>query len=189
MNLEHIAQISFKLFWIIDIIGGLPIFISLMNRFGKIQTEKAALVSACFMIIFLFAGEAMLRFLDIPLKVFAVAGAFILLIIAVEMILGVSFHKMEEANSISIVPIAFPLLAGPGVLTMILSLHSSYSSVDIVISILINVAIAYIVIKHCRRINDWMGQTGIVIANKIAGVILLALSIKMFADNWKTIFE
>ena len=150
MNLEHIAQISFKLFWIIDIIGGLPIFISLMNRFGKIQTEKAALVSAGLMIIFLFAGEA---------------------------------------NSISIVPIAFPLLAGPGVLTMILSLHSSYSSVDIVISILINVAIAYIVIKHCRRINDWMGQTGIVIANKIAGVILLALSIKMFADNWKTIFE
>ena len=114
MNLEHIAQISFKLFWIIDIIGGLPIFISLMNRFGKIQTEKAALVSACLMIIFLFAGEAMLRFLDIPLKVFAVAGAFILFIIAVEMILGVSFHKMEEANSISIVPIAFPLLAGPG---------------------------------------------------------------------------
>ena len=100
MNLEHIAQISFKLFWIIDIIGGLPIFISLMNRFGKIQTEKAALVSACLMIIFLFAGEAMLRFLDIPLKVFAVAGAFILFIIAVEMILGVSFHKMEEANSI-----------------------------------------------------------------------------------------
>lgn len=189
MNIEHIAQISFKLFWIIDIIGGLPVFISLLNRFGKIQAEKAALVSASLMIIFLFAGEAMLRFLDIPLKVFAVAGAFILFIIAVEMILGVSFHKMEEANSISIVPIAFPLLAGPGVLTMILSLHSTYAAADIVVAILINITMAYFVIKYCRKFNEWLGQTGIIIANKIAGVILLALSIKMFADNWKTIFN
>ena len=168
MNFDFVQtlKVAFKLFWIIDIIGGLPIILKLRKETGNIHAEK---------------------FMEISIEIFAVAGAFILFILAAEMILGVSFHKMEVPASASIVPIAFPLLAGPGVLTIILSLSADYSAINIIIAIIINILIAYFVMKKSGWVGKLLGETGIVIVHKIAGVILLALSIKLFADNWKNL--
>lgn len=189
MNFDFVQtlQVAFKLFWIIDIIGGLPIILKLRKETGNIHAEKAALVAGALMIVFLFIGNEVLKFMEISIEIFAVAGAFILFILAAEMILGVSFHKMEVPASASIVPIAFPLLAGPGVLTIILSLSADYSAINIIIAIIINILIAYFVMKKSGWVGKLLGETGIVIVHKIAGVILLALSIKLFGDNWKNL--
>lgn len=186
-NWENIWKVTLYLFPIIDIIGNLPIIISLREKVGKIHSEKAASVAGLLMVIFLFVGQKILSFMEIPIDAFAVGGAFILFILAIEMILGVSFHKTEFPESVSIIPIAFPLLAGPGVLTSVLSLQSSYESSTIVAAIVINTIIVYVVMKLAGKIKQVLGNTGIVIVHKISGVILLALAVKLFTENWKTL--
>ena len=176
---------TIALFPIIDMLGNLPVIISLEKNVGRIDAEKSALTAGLLMITFLFLGKIIISFMGIPIEAFAVGGAFILFILAVEMILGVNFHKTEIPESVSIVPIAFPLLAGPGVLTTVLSMRSVYHVESIILAIIINIIIVYIVMKRTKPISDFLGDTGIVIVHKISGVILLSLSIKMFAENWQ----
>lgn len=187
--LKEIATVTMGLFWIIDIIGNIPIVVKLQKDVGAINATKSAVVAGLIMIVFLFVGEILLDLMKIQLQAFAVGGALILFIIALEMLLGVEFHKTQIPESVSIIPIAFPLLAGPGVLTVALSMKAAYESYIIIIGIIINMIIVYFGLKFAGIIAKRLGETGVIIVHKIAGIILLALSIKLFAENWKTLLN
>lgn len=173
------------LFAVIDIIGNIPIIIDLRKKVGHIQSEKASIIAGIIMISFLFLGKSILNLIGIDVNSFAVAGAFILFFLALEMILGISLYKEEETNSItaSVFPLAFPLIAGPGSLTSILSLRAEYDTVNIIIAIIINIIFMYIVLKTSTKIERLIGKNGINILRKIFGVILLAIAVKLFATN------
>lgn len=171
------------LFAIIDIIGSTPIILDLRKRFGKIESEKASIASAIIMLTFLFAGDKMLKFIGLDINSFAIVGALIILFIALELILGIQIHKQEEMTSASIVPIAFPLVAGAGTLTTTLSLRAEYAVINIIIAILLNVLIVYIVLKSSERLSSIIKDGTLMILKKVFGIILLAIAIKMFLSN------
>ena len=171
------------LFAIIDIIGSTPIILDLRKRFGKIETEKASIASAIIMLTFLFAGDKMLKFIGLDINSFAIVGALIILFIALELILGIQIHKQEEMTSASIVPIAFPLVAGAGTLTTTLSLRAEYAVINIIIAILLNVLVVYIVLKSSERLSSIIKDGTLMILKKVFGIILLAIAIKMFLSN------
>ena len=171
------------LFAIIDIIGSTPIILDLRKRFGKIESEKASIASAIIMLTFLFAGDKMLKFIGLDINSFAIVGALIILFIALELILGIQSHKQEEMTSASIVPIAFPLVAGAGTLTTTLSLRAEYAVINIIIAILLNVLVVYIVLKSSERLSSIIKDGTLMILKKVFGIILLAIAIKMFLSN------
>lgn len=171
------------LFAIIDIIGSTPIILDLRRRFGKIESEKASIASAIIMLTFLFIGDKMLEFIGLDINSFAIVGALIILFIALELILGVQIHKQEEMTSASIVPIAFPLVAGAGTLTTTLSLRAEYAVINIIIAILLNVFIVYIVLRSSDRLSAIIKDSALMILKKVFGIILLAIAIKMFLSN------
>lgn len=185
LNFKEILTATMVLFAVIDIIGNIPIVIDLRIKFGHIQSEKASLVAGLIMISFLFLGKSILNLIGIDVNSFAVAGAFILFFLALEMILGISLYKEEDhsAKTISVFPLAFPLIAGPGSLTTILSLRAEYETINIVIAIIINMILMYIVLKTSIKIEKFIGKNGINILRKIFGVILLAIAVKLFATN------
>ncbi|MCD2258547.1 MarC family protein [Psychroserpens luteolus] len=192
-------QLSFKeiftafmiLFAVIDIIGNIPIIIDLRKKAGHIESEKASIIAGIIMVFFLFLGKTILSFLGVGVNSFAVAGAFILFFIALEMILGITLYKQEEGTEMtaSVFPLAFPLIAGPGSLTTLLSLRAEYRIENIIIAVILNVIIIFIVLKTSARIERLIGQNGINIIRKIFGVILLAIAVKLFAHNIKALFE
>lgn len=184
-NFKEIFTATMVLFAVIDIIGNIPIIIDLRKKVGHIQSEKASIIAGVIMISFLFLGVSILNLIGIDVNSFAVAGAFILFFLALEMILGISLYKEEETNAItaSVFPLAFPLIAGPGSLTSILSLRAEYATINIVIAIIINIIFMYIVLKTSSKIERLIGQNGINILRKIFGVILLAIAVKLFATN------
>ncbi|MBD3582287.1 MarC family protein [Flavobacterium selenitireducens] len=188
LDFKQIATVSMVLFAVIDVVGSIPIIVDLRSRLGHIQSEKATIVAAIIMIAFLFVGEGMLKLIGIDANSFAVAGAFVLFFMALEMILGIRLYKDENPSTASIVPIAFPLIAGAGTMTTILSLRSAYDKINIIIAILINVIIVYGVLKSSGKIEKWLGVNGIGIIRKIFGVILLAIAVKLFAANVKGLF-
>ena len=171
------------LFAIIDIIGSTPIILDLRKRFGKIESEKASIASAIIMLTFLFAGDKMLKFIGLDINSFAIVGALIILFIALELILGIQIHKQEEMTSASIVPIAFPLVAGAGTLTTTLYLRAEYAVINIIIAILLNVLVVYIVLKSSERLSSIIKDGTLMILKKVFGIILLAIAIKMFLSN------
>ena len=171
------------LFAIIDIIGSTPIILDLRRRFGKIESERASIASAIIMLTFLFIGDKMLKFIGLDINSFAIVGALIILFIALELILGIQIHKQEEMTSASIVPIAFPLVAGAGTLTTTLSLRAEYAVINIIISILLNVLVVYIVLKSSERLSSIIKDGTLMILKKVFGIILLAIAIKMFLSN------
>ena len=171
------------LFAIIDIIGSTPIILDLRRRFGKIESERASIASAIIMLTFLFIGDKMLEFIGLDINSFAIVGALIILFIALELILGVQIHKQEEMTSASIVPIAFPLVAGAGTLTTTLSLRAEYAVINIIIAILLNVLVVYIVLKSSERLSSIIKDGTLMILKKVFGIILLAIAIKMFLSN------
>ena len=174
------------LFAVIDIVGNIPIIIDLRKKAGHIQSEKASIIAGVIMIVFLFVGEKLLNFIGVDVYSFAVAGSFILFFIALEMILGITLYKDDDdALNASVFPIAFPLIAGPGSLTTLLSLRSEYAIENILIAILMNVILIFVVLKTSSRIEKIIGQNGIKIIRKIFGVILLAIAVKLFAANFK----
>lgn len=185
--LQEVGTVTITLFPIIDILGALPIIIGIRKKTGTVHSEKSTFVAFCLMVTFLFAGQQLLNFMQLPIEAFAVAGSIVLFILALEMILGVSFHKDEIPESASIIPIAFPLIAGPGVLTTTLAMRSLYSIESILLGVVINMAIVYVVMKLASPIEKMLGKVGVVIIHKISGAILLAISIKLFADNWKVL--
>ncbi|MDA8769145.1 MarC family protein [uncultured Winogradskyella sp.] len=188
-NLKHIFTAFMVLFAVIDIIGNIPIIIDLRKKVGHIQSEKASIIAGIIMIIFLFVGERLLNFIGVDVNSFAVAGAFILFFIALEMILGITLYKEEESNSItaSVFPLAFPLIAGPGSLTTLLSLRAEFKIENIIVALIINVLVIYIVLKTSVKIERIIGPNGIRIIRKVFGVILLAIAVKLFTANIKAL--
>lgn len=182
-NSKEILSVTMILFAIIDIIGSIPVVIQLRQKAGHIQSEKASLVTLVLMILFLFIGEGLLNIIGLDIPSFAIAGSIVIFIIAMEMVLGINFFKEEMPESVSIVPLAFPLIAGAGTMTTLLSLKSEYATQNIIIGIILNVIFVYIVLKNTARLEKLFGKTGLNIMRKAFGIILLAIAIKLFRNN------
>ncbi|HLS31930.1 MAG TPA: MarC family protein [Flavobacteriaceae bacterium] len=188
-DIKQILTATMILFAIIDIIGSIPIVVSLRQKVGHIKSEKATIVSAVIMIAFLFIGERILNLIGVDINSFAVAGAFVLFIMAVEMIMGIQLMKDETPETASIVPLAFPLIAGPGAMTSILALRAEYFVTNIIAAIIINLILVYIVLKTSGKIERVLGSQGINVIRKIFGVILLAIAVKLFTTNIQSLFQ
>jgi len=186
-NLKEIFTAFMVLFAVIDIVGNIPIIIDLRKKVGHIQSEKASLIAGVLMILFLFVGDSILKLVGIDVHSFAVAGAFILFFIALEMILGITLYKQDEESSLNatVFPLAFPLIAGPGSLTTLLSLRSEFYIENIILAVVVNVILIFIVLKTSSKIERCIGQNGINITRKVFGVILLAIAVKLFTSNIK----
>ncbi len=182
-NFRHILSVTMILFAIIDILGAIPVVIALRNKAGRIESEKASAVSLILMILFLFIGDELLKIIGLDISSFAIAGSVVIFVIAMEMVLGVNFFKEEIPESVSIVPLAFPLIAGAGTMTTLLSLKSQYDTQNIVVGIVINMIFVYIVLKNTERLEKMFGTTGLHIMRKAFGIILLAIAIKLFRSN------
>lgn len=183
-NLKEILSVTMILFAIIDILGAIPVIIELRKKAGgHIQSEKASVVALVLMIVFLFLGEGLLGIIGLDISSFAIAGSIVIFIIAMEMVLGVDFFKEEIPEAVSIVPLAFPLIAGAGTMTTLLSLKSEYQTANIIVGILINMVFVYAVLKNSQRIEKLFGPTGLHILRKAFGIILLAIAIKLFKTN------
>jgi multiple antibiotic resistance protein len=183
LNLKEIVTATMVLFAVIDIIGSIPIIIDLRNKVGHIQSEKASLVSAIIMIAFLFIGESLLHFIGIDVNSFAVAGSLVLFFLALEMILGIRLYKEDAPETASVVPLAFPLIAGAGSMTTILSLKAEFDTINIVIAIIVNIFFVYGVLKSSRKLEKLFGKGGLAVIRKVFGIILLAIAIKLFTNN------
>lgn len=188
INFKEIFTAGMILFAVIDILGSIPIIVDLRARVGKIQSEKASIVAACIMIAFLFVGESILTLIGIDVNSFAVAGAFVLFFLALEMILGIRLYRDEEPKTASIVPLAFPLIAGPGIMTTILSLRAEFQTINIVFAIILNIIVVYVVLKLSGQIERMIGTNGLGVIRKVFGVVLLAIAVKLFAANVKDLF-
>jgi multiple antibiotic resistance protein len=182
-DLKEIITVTMILFAVIDVIGSLPILLDLKQKVGIIDSGKVTLVSGCIMIAFMFIGEPLLHLIGIDVRSFAIAGSLIIFFLALEMILGMRFYKDDNAASASIVPIAFPLIAGTGTLTTLLSMRAAYKMESIVIAILINLIFVYFVLKNIYRLEKILGPGGINILRKVFGIILLAIAVKLFTTN------
>jgi multiple antibiotic resistance protein len=187
MNLDfrEIATATMVLFAVIDIVGTIPVVVDLRTKHGHIESEKASLVSAGIMIAFLFVGEEILKLIGIDVNSFAVAGSFVLFFLALEMILGIRIYRDEAASSASIVPLAFPLIAGAGTMTTLLSLKAEFQTVNIIIAIILNIIVVYIVLRSSAKIEKMLGKNGLGVIRKTFGVVLLAIAVKLFASNVK----
>jgi multiple antibiotic resistance protein len=190
-NIKEIFTAFMVLFAVIDIVGNIPIIIDLRKKVGHIQSEKASLIAGIIMIVFLFLGQSLLELIGIDVYSFAVAGSFILFFIALEMILGITLYKDDddsESITATVFPLAFPLIAGPGSLTTLLSLRAEFFIENIIIAVLCNVVVIYVVLKTSPKIERIIGANGIKIIRKIFGVILLAIAVKLFAANIQALF-
>lgn len=191
IDYKQILTAFMVLFAVIDIIGNVPIIIDLRKKVGHIQSEKASIIAGAIMILFLFLGQSLLSLIGVDVNSFAVAGAFIIFFIALEMILGITLYKDDdEHNSVTatVFPLAFPLIAGPGSLTTLLSLRAEFEIQNIIIAVFLNVVCIYAVLKTSKRIEHIIGPNGIKIIRKVFGVILLAIAIKLFTTNIKALF-
>ena len=188
-DVKEFISSTMILFAIIDVVGNIPLIVLLREKYKVIESEKASLVSLIIMIVFLFVGEILLNLLGVDINSFAVAGSIIILFLAAEMILGVKLYKDSNPKTASIVPIAFPLIAGPGTLTTLISIKSEYNDVNIILAIILNMILVYIVLKSSEKIQKILGTQGINILRKVFGIILLAIGIKLFTTNIKLIFS
>lgn len=185
---KEIFTVSMVLFAVIDIVGSIPVIVDLRTKVGHIQSEKATIVSLIIMVAFLFVGEEILKLIGIDANSFAVAGSFVLFFLALEMILGIRLYKDENPSTASIVPIAFPLIAGAGTMTTILSLRAEFEKINIIIAIVINVIVVFAVLKSSAKIERLLGVNGLGVIRKVFGVVLLAIAVKLFAANVKQLF-
>lgn len=184
-DLRAFITITFTLFAVIDMVGSIPMLITMKERMGGIiKSTQATLASGALMILFLFLGEEFLKILGLDVRSFAVAGSIVIFIIGLEMVLGVEFFKSDKnAQGSSVVPIAFPLIAGSGTLTTIMSLRANYSILNILLGILINLIIIYIVLRSLHWFERVLGPSGLLVVRKFFGVILLAIAVKIFGTN------
>jgi len=183
-GIDEILTVTFTLFAVIDIIGSVPLLISLKEKMGGIRELRATLISGAMMILFVFVGEGFLNVLGIDVRSFAVGGSIVIFILGLEMVLGHEFFKSEADPKFStVVPIAFPLIAGSGTLTTIISLKANYSTITLVLGIIINLIIVYAVLRSLKYIARLLGPAGLIAVRKFFGVILLAIAVKIFASN------
>ncbi|MFZ1751587.1 MAG: MarC family protein [Saprospiraceae bacterium] len=185
MNIQNILSIALILFSVIDIIGNIPVIIDLKKKGVEVDSLKAALVSMGLMISFLYAGEGILHLFGLDVQSFAVAGAIILFFLGLEMILGVKFFRESAGTATgTIVPIAFPLIAGAGTMTTLISLKSKYHNIDILAAIFINIVVVFAVLHFSDWIKEKLGDAGAAVLRKVFGIILLAIAIKLFKENF-----
>ena len=182
-DVKEIVSATMVLFAVVDIIGSVPIIINLRKKAGRIQSEKTAIVAGSLLVVFLFLGKQLLNLFGVTVEAFAVAGAFILFFLALEMILGITLYKGTTPESASIVPLAFPMVAGAGALTTVLSLRAKFYVENIIVAIIINMVIVYIVLKSSERIEKFLGKQGITVLHNLFGVILLAIAVNLFTTN------
>lgn len=183
-DFSKLITVIFTLFAVIDIVGSIPILIGLKEKMGSIRTLQATVVSGVFMIVFLFVGEQFLSILSLDVHSFAVGGSIVIFLIGLEMVLGKEiFHSDANAKSGTVVPIAFPIIAGSGTLTTVMSLKANYEDWYILLGILINLVVVYIVLKSLSWIEKVLGEAGLIAIRKFFGVILLAIAVKIFGTN------
>ena len=185
LNFKDILSVSLILFSVIDILGSIPVVIDLRKRAGHIQSGKATIVSGVIMIIFLFLGQSILKLFGLDIESFAVAGGLVMFILGMEMILGVRIFKVDpgESDSASIVPLAFPIIAGAGTMTTILALRAEFTVYNILVGIVLNLVFVYIVLKSSGWLEKKLGQGGFNVLRKVFGIILLAIAIKLIKSN------
>lgn len=189
-SLDALLTVTFTLFAVIDIIGSVPLLIGLKKKLGGIRESKATLISGGLMILFLFLGESFLGVLGIDVKSFAVGGSIVIFILGLEMVLGIEFFKSDgDAKSGTVVPIAFPLIAGSGTLTTIISLRANYSEWVVLAGILINLIVVYVTLKSLDFISRLLGPAGMTAVRKFFGVVLLAIAVKIFAANARGLIQ
>jgi multiple antibiotic resistance protein len=188
-NFQEFLTLTFTLFAVIDVVGSVPMLISMKEKMGGINAWKVTLISGALMVLFFFIGKPFLNILGVDIKSFAVAGSIVIFILGLEMVLGIEFFKPDKnAPSGTIVPIAFPLIAGSGTLTTIMSLKATFERADrneymILVAILINLIVIYVVLRSLNLIEKALGKAGLLAVRKFFGVILLAIAVKVFASN------
>jgi multiple antibiotic resistance protein len=188
-NFQEFLTLTFTLFAVIDVVGSVPMLISMKEKMGGINAWKVTLISGALMVLFFFIGKPFLNILGVDIKSFAVAGSIVIFILGLEMVLGIEFFKPDKnAPSGTVVPIAFPLIAGSGTLTTIMSLKATFEKADrneymILVAILINLIVIYLVLRSLNLIEKALGKAGLLAVRKFFGVILLAIAVKVFASN------
>jgi multiple antibiotic resistance protein len=183
-NLDDLLTVTFTLFAIIDIVGSIPLLISIKERLGGINELKATLLSGLLMLLFVFLGEQLLKIFGLDVGSFAVGGSIVIFILGLEMVLGVEFFKPDaDPRSGTLVPIAFPLIAGSGTLTTIISLRANYDKTPLLLGILINLVVVYVVLRSLKYIARLLGPAGLTAVRKFFGVVLLAIAVKIFTSN------
>jgi multiple antibiotic resistance protein len=188
-SIKEVVTCFMVLFAVIDIIGSIPIVVSLQQKFGQIEARKASFTAGAIMLVFLFVGDKILKLIGVDVNSFAIAGAVVIFIIALEMILGIEINKTSEAKAASIVPIAFPLVAGAGTLTTTLSLKAEFHDINIIFGIILNTIFVYLVLKSATWLEKKMGDATLAILQKVFGIILLAISIKLFTANFAQLVQ
>jgi multiple antibiotic resistance protein len=188
-NTAEIFKAGMVLFAVIDVIGSIPIILKIKEQAGEIHPLHTSLVSLAILIGFLILGESILSLFGVNVEAFAVAGSLILFAMSLEMILGVRlFRDNATGKTASIVPLAFPIIAGAGSMTTIISLRAEFAAINIIVAIIINILLVYIVLKLTKRIELILGEGGIAILKKVFGIILLAIAVKLFATNVQELF-
>jgi multiple antibiotic resistance protein len=183
-NIDQIITITFTLFAVIDIVGSIPLLITMKEKMGGIRSTTVTLVSGVLMISFLFVGQQFLKILGLDIRSFAVGGSIVIFLLGLEMVLGHEIFKADaNAKSGMFVPLAFPIIAGSGTLTTIMSLKANYKEIYIVAGILINLVIIYAVLKSLNTLERVLGENGLTAVRKFFGVVLLAIGVKIFASN------
>lgn len=186
LNFKEILSVTLILFSVIDILGSIPIVIDLRKKYGHVQSGKATIISAIIMIVFLLGGESILRLFGIDIASFAVAGAMIMFLLGMEMVLGLKIFRDDpgDKDSSSIVPLAFPIIAGAGTITTLISLKVEYSTLNIMVGIVVNLIFVYIVLKSSSWLEKKLGPGGFSVIRKVFGIVLLSIAIKIFKTNF-----
>jgi multiple antibiotic resistance protein len=183
-EISQIITVTFTLFAVIDVLGALPVIISIKKKTGDLNAFYATVVSGLLILVFFFIGEPMLQFMGLDIQSFAIAGSVVIFILGLEMILGLEFFKHDaDAKSSALVPVAFPLIAGSGTLTTVMSLKAAYEQSSILIAILINLIFIYITLRSVNFLERILGPSGIAVIRKFFGVILIAIAVKVFRNN------
>ena len=190
-NWTELLKSTMVMFAVIDIVGSIPFLLDIKQKAGDIHPERASLVALGIMLAFLFLGEGVINFLGIDVNSFAVAGSIVMFFMALEMILGITLFKQnaQSMKTATIVPVAFPLIAGAGRMTSIISLRAEFAAVNIAVAILVNMALVYFVLRMTGRIERLLGEAGIAILQKVFGIILLAIAVKLFSANAAQLFQ
>ena len=191
LMLNEVATAFMVLFAVIDILGSIPIILDIKRKAGEISSLRASFVSLLIMLGFLFLGERLIGFIGIDVNSFAVAGSIIIFIMALEMVLNVNLFKDDgsTAKTASIVPLAFPIIAGAGSMTTILSLRAEFEAVNIAAAIFLNIVVVFIILKLTGKIERLLGAGGFAILRKVFGIVLLAIAIKLFSSSIKVLFN
>ena len=187
---EGLFKSTMVLFAVIDIIGSIPVLVDVKQKAGDIHAGRATLVALGIMLAFLILGERIIGFLGVDVNSFAVAGSFVLFFMALEMVLGIELFKQDARamKTATIVPVAFPLIAGAGSMTSIISLRAEFSQINIALAILINMVLVFMVLRNLARLERFLGEGGIAVLQKVFGIILLAIAVKLFTSNIQHLF-